>query len=59
MYKALQIEFISKKNANYASKSGMYIKCDKVRIERIVLDLDDVPSDSRKVVFEYEMPLSC
>ena len=37
----------------------MYIKRDKVRIKRIVLDLHDVPlADSKKaVVFEYEMPL--
>ena len=43
MYKALQVEFISKKkNANYASKNGMYIKRDKMRIKRIVLDLHDV-----------------
>ena len=37
----------------------MYIKRDKVRIKKIVLDLNDVIADSRKVVlFEYEMPLS-
>ena len=37
----------------------MYIKRDKVRIKRIVLDLHDVIADSRKVVlFKYEMPLS-
>ena len=36
----------------------MYIKRDKVRIKRIVLDLHDVNADSKKiVVFEYEMPL--
>ena len=36
----------------------MYIKRDKVRIKRIVLDLHDVIADSKKVVvFEYEMPL--
>ena len=58
MYKALQVEIISKKNANYASNNGKYIKCDKVRNKRIVLDLHDVIADSRKVVvFEYEMPL--
>ena len=58
MYKALQVEFISKKNANYASNNGMYIKRDKVRIKMIVLNLHDVLADSRKVaVFEYEMPL--
>ena len=35
----------------------MYIKRDKVRIKRIVLDLQDVIFDSRKVVpFEYEQP---
>ena len=46
------------KNANYASNNGMYKKCDKVRIKRIVLDLHDVIADSKKVVvFEYEMPL--
>ena len=58
MYKALQVEFISKKkNANYASNNGMYIKRDKVRIKRIVLDLHDVFADSKKAVAsEYEMP---
>ena len=36
----------------------MYIKRDKLWIERMVLDLHDVIVDSRKVVlFEYEMPL--
>ena len=36
----------------------MYIKRDKVRIKRIVLDLHDVIVDSKKVVvFEYDMPL--
>ena len=35
----------------------MYIKRDKARIKRIVLDLHDVIFDSRKVVlFEYEQP---
>ena len=35
----------------------MYKKRDKVRIKRIVLDLHDVITDSKKiVVFEYEMP---
>ena len=34
----------------------MYIKRDKVRIKRIVLDLHDLIADSRKVVlFKYEM----
>ena len=34
MYKALQVEFISKEvNANYANNNGMYIKCEKVRIQ--------------------------
>ena len=38
--------------------NGIYIKRDKVRIKRIVLDLHDVIADSKKVVvFEYEMPL--
>ena len=33
------VEFISKKKiANYASNSGMYIKRDKMRIKRILLD---------------------
>ena len=51
MYKALQVEFVSKKNANYASNNGMYIKGGKVRIKtRIVFDLHDVIVDSRKVV---------
>ena len=36
----------------------MYKKRDKVRIKRIVLELDDVITDSRKVVvYGYEMPL--
>ena len=35
----------------------MHIKRDKVRIKRIVLDLHDVIADSRKVLFEYEVPL--
>ena len=55
MYKALQVEFISKKNAR---NNGMYVKRDKVRIKRIGLDLHGVIADSKKVVlFEYEMPL--
>ena len=34
MYKALQVKFISKKkNANYASNNGMYIKRDKVELK--------------------------
>ena len=59
MYKALQVEFVSKKNANYASNNGMYIKGGKVRIKtRRVFDLHDVIVDSRKdVLFEYEMAL--
>ena len=59
LYKALQVEFISRKNANYASNNGMYKKKrDKVKIKRIVLDFHDVIADSKKVVvFEYEMPL--
>ena len=47
-----------RKNANYTSNNGMYIKRDKVRNERIVLDLQDLIADSRKVaLFEYKMPL--
>ena len=39
MYKALEVEFISKKkNANYASNNRMHIKRDKVKIKTIVLD---------------------
>ena len=38
------------KNANYASNNGMYMKRDKVRIKKIVLDLHDVITDSKKVV---------
>ena len=45
MYEALQVECISDKNANYASNHRMYMKCDKVRIKRIVLDLHDVIAD--------------
>ena len=33
----------------------MYIKRDKLRIERIVLDLHDVIADSRKVVLYIKM----
>ena len=52
MYKVLQVEFISKKNANYASNNGMYIKRDKVRIKRIASDLyDDYPFNSHYVTF--------
>ena len=40
-----------RKNANYTSNNGMYIKRDKVRNERIVLDLQDLIADSWKVVF--------
>ena len=36
----------------------MYKQRDKVRIKRIVLDLHDEITDSKKVVvFEYEMPI--
>ena len=36
----------------------MYIKCDNVKIKRIISDLHDAIADSKKVVlFEYEMPL--
>ena len=50
--------FISRKNANYASNNGMYIKRGKVRIKRIGLDLHDVIADSKKVVvFEYEIQI--
>ena len=59
MYKALQVEFISKKKMLImSSNNGMYIKRGKVRNKRIVLDLHHVIADSMKVVhFEYEMPL--
>ena len=39
MYKALEVEFISRKSAYHASNNGMYIK--RVTIKRIVLDLND------------------
>ena len=35
MYKALEVEFISRKNANYASNNRMYIKRDNVGIKRL------------------------
>ena len=36
----------------------MYIKRDKVRIKKLVLDLHDVIAYSKKfAVFEYEIPL--
>ena len=41
MYKVLEVG----KSTNYASNNGMYIKCDNVRIIRIVLDLHDVIVD--------------
>ena len=55
---SVNVQSATSENANYASNNGMYIKRDKVRIKRIVLDLHDVIADSGKVVvFEYEMPL--
>ena len=36
MYKALEVELTRGKSANYAGNNGMYIKCDNVRIKRIV-----------------------
>ena len=58
MYKAFAVEFISRKNANYTSNNELYIKCDNVRIRRIILDLCDVIADSKNIdFFEYEMPL--
>ena len=60
-YKALEVEFISRKNANDTSNNGMYIERGNARIKRTVSDLRDAIADSKKVVlFEYEMPLlSC
>ena len=50
MYKALEVGFISRKSANYASNNRMYIKKhDNVRIKRIVLDLHYLIVDSKKV----------
>ena len=49
MYKALEVEFISKKSANYASKTECTYNMT-MRIKRIVLDLHDVIADSKKVV---------
>ena len=58
MYKALEVEFISRKSANYASNNGMYIKHDNMRIKMIVLNLHDVIVDLKKVVLsEYVKPL--
>ena len=42
IYKALQVEFIRQKNADYADNNGMYIKRDKERIKRKALDLHDM-----------------
>ena len=57
IYRAYKSSLEVRKNANYTGNNGMYIKRDKVRIKRIVLDLQDVIFDSRKVVpFEYEQP---
>ena len=48
---AIAVEFVKRKNANYASNNGIYIKRDNgVRTKRIVLDLHDVIVDSKKVV---------
>ena len=58
MYKALEVEFISRKSANYNSNNGMYIKRDNMRIKMIVLNLHDVIVDLKKVVLsEYVKPL--
>ena len=55
MYKKIEVEFISWKNANYANNNGMYIKRDNVRIKRTLLDLHDAIVDSKKVfLFQYE-----
>ena len=57
-YKALEVEFISRKNANDTSNNGMHIERGNARIKRTVSDLRDAIADSKKVVlFEYEMPL--
>jgi len=50
IYKALEVEFISRKNANYTGNNGMYIKRGNVRIKRIISDLRDVIADSKKIV---------
>jgi len=56
-YKALEVEFISRKNANYITNYGMYIKPGNVKIKKIISDLRNAIVDSKKVVlFEYEMP---
>jgi len=58
IYKALEVEFICRKNANYTSNNGMYIKRGNERIKRIISDLRDAIADSKNVVpFEYQMPL--
>ena len=58
MYKALEVEFIRTKSANYASNNGMYIKRDNMRIKMIVLNLHDVIVDLKRVVLsEYVKPL--
>ena len=48
MYKTLEVEFISRKNANYANNNGMHIRRNNVRIKRIVLDFHDAIVDSKK-----------
>ena len=44
----LEVEFISRKNANYISNNGMYIKRDNVKIKRIISDLSDAIVDSKR-----------
>ena len=45
----LEVEFISRKNANCISNNGMY-KRGNVKIKRIISDLRDAIVDSKKVV---------
>ena len=48
---------MSRKNANYITNNGMYIKRGNVKIKRIISELRDVIVDSKKaVLFEYEGP---
>ena len=52
-YKALEVEFISRKNANDTSNNGMYIERGNARIKRTVSDLRDAIADSKKVVLNF------
>lgn len=55
MYKASEVEFISRKNAYHASDNRIYIKRDNVKIIRVVQGFHDLIVDSKKIfLFEYK-----